>query len=144
MARKGKSSDETIGLLREKGGEAFGDLFVTHGATGACSVRYGPEFVARNVRQWPGKVVEDIVCRYIEPGPPLEKGYCESFNSKLRDESIGIPLFVGNRPSFRFRSLCLERSCVGMARSREAAQLLLPVAQQAIVTRRISSTKRRS
>ena len=25
---------------------------------------------------------------YIEPGGPWEKGYCESFNSKLRDELL--------------------------------------------------------
>jgi len=25
---------------------------------------------------------------YIEPGSPWENGYCESFNSKLRDEFL--------------------------------------------------------
>ena len=30
---------------------------------------------------------------YIEPGSPWENGYCESFNSKLRDEFLNGELF---------------------------------------------------
>jgi putative transposase len=30
---------------------------------------------------------------YIEPGSPWENGYCESFNSKLRDESLNGEIF---------------------------------------------------
>ncbi|SFK64766.1 integrase core domain-containing protein, partial [Methylocapsa palsarum] len=30
---------------------------------------------------------------YIEPGSPWENGYCESFNSKLRDELLNGELF---------------------------------------------------
>ncbi len=30
---------------------------------------------------------------YIEPGSPWEKGYCESFNSKLRDELLNGEVF---------------------------------------------------
>lgn len=30
---------------------------------------------------------------YIEPGSPRENGYCESFKSKLRDESLSGEIF---------------------------------------------------
>ena len=30
---------------------------------------------------------------YIEPGTPWENGYCESFNSKLRDELLNGEIF---------------------------------------------------
>ena len=30
---------------------------------------------------------------YIEPGSPRENGYCESFNSKLRDELLNGEIF---------------------------------------------------
>ena len=30
---------------------------------------------------------------YIEPGSPWESGYCESFNSKLRDELLNGEIF---------------------------------------------------
>ena len=45
-----------------------------------------PEFVARNVREWLGRI--GVMTLYIEPGIPWENGYCESFNSKLRDELL--------------------------------------------------------
>jgi len=47
---------------------------------------YGPEFVACNVRGWLERI--GVKTLYIEPGSPWENGYCESFNSKLRDELL--------------------------------------------------------
>jgi putative transposase len=43
-----------------------------------------PEFVARDPRKWLAKTGAKRL--YIQPGFPWENGYCESFNSKLRDE----------------------------------------------------------
>jgi transposase InsO family protein len=34
---------------------------------------------------------------YIEPGSPWENGYCESFNSKLRDELLAREIFFDLR-----------------------------------------------
>lgn len=31
---------------------------------------------------------------FIEPGSPWENGYCESFNSKLRDELLNVEIFT--------------------------------------------------
>ena len=51
----------------------------------------GPEFVAEDLRTW----LADTGARtlYIEPGSPWENGYCESFNSKLRDEFLNGEIF---------------------------------------------------
>ena len=43
----------------------------------------GPEFVAKELRQWPAKVGMGKL--YIEPGNPWENGYGEGCNEKLRD-----------------------------------------------------------
>jgi transposase InsO family protein len=45
-----------------------------------------PEFVARDLRKWLAATGTKTL--YIEPGSPWENGYCESFNSKLRDEFL--------------------------------------------------------
>jgi putative transposase len=52
---------------------------------------YGPEFVAKAVREWIAAVGASTA--YIMPGSPWENGYCESFNSKLRDELLDGEVF---------------------------------------------------
>ena len=53
---------------------------------------YGPEFAAKAVRHWLGKL--GVKTLFIEPGSPWENGYCESFNSKLRDELLNGEIFT--------------------------------------------------
>jgi len=52
---------------------------------------YGPEFVAKELRKWLADTGTKTL--YIEPGSPWENGYCESFNSKLRDEFLNGEIF---------------------------------------------------
>ena len=52
---------------------------------------YGPEFVARKVRDWIGAVGSKTA--YIEPGSPWENGYIESFNARMRDELLDGEIF---------------------------------------------------
>ena len=52
---------------------------------------YGPEFVAKQLRKWLAKTGAQTL--YIEPGSPWENGYCESFNSKMRDEFLNGEIF---------------------------------------------------
>jgi hypothetical protein len=52
---------------------------------------YGPEFVAKELRKWLART--GAATLYIEPGSPWENGYCESFNSKLRDEFLNGEIF---------------------------------------------------
>jgi transposase InsO family protein len=52
---------------------------------------YGPEFVAKELRDWLAKLGTGTL--YIEPASPWENGYCESFNGKLRDECLNGEIF---------------------------------------------------
>ncbi|GEM_PF-2954585 len=56
---------------------------------------YGPEFVAKGVRQWLAKPGTGTL--YIKPGSPWENGYCESCNGKLRDECLNGEIFYSLR-----------------------------------------------
>jgi transposase InsO family protein len=67
------------------------DLFSRHGPPEHVRSDNGPEFVARNVRGWLGRI--GVKTLFIEPGSPWENGYCESFNSKLRDEILAAEQF---------------------------------------------------
>jgi putative transposase len=67
------------------------DLMSQHGPPENLRSDNGPEFVARNVRGWLGRI--GVKTLYIEPGSPWENGYCESFNSKLRDELLAAEQF---------------------------------------------------
>lgn len=51
----------------------------------------GPEFIATELRKW----FEDIGVNttYITPGSPWGNGYCESLNSKMRDEFLNLEIF---------------------------------------------------
>ena len=51
----------------------------------------GPEFVAKEWREWREKLGTGTLD--IEPGRPWENGSCESFNGKLRDECLNGELF---------------------------------------------------
>jgi putative transposase len=82
VARRLRSDDVLQGLT---------DLFVAHGTPEHIRSDNGPEFVARNVRGWLGRI--GVKTLYIEPGSPWENGYCESFNSKLRDELLECEQF---------------------------------------------------
>ncbi len=62
------------------------DLMTVHGPPEHIRSDNGPEFVATRVRSWLGRI--GVKTLYIEPGSPWENGYCESFNSKLRDELL--------------------------------------------------------
>ena len=62
------------------------DLMSRYGPPEHVRSDNGPEFVAKSVRYWLGRI--GVKTLYIEPGSPWENGYCESFNSKLRDELL--------------------------------------------------------
>lgn len=67
------------------------DLFAGRGPPEHIRSDNGPEFAAKAVRGWLGKV--GVATLFIEPGSPWENGYVESFNGKLRDELLNPELF---------------------------------------------------
>jgi transposase InsO family protein len=71
--------------------DVLSDLFVLRGVPGHVRSDNGPEFIARAVRDWIAAVGAGTA--FIEPGSPWENGYCESFNSKLRDELLNGEIF---------------------------------------------------
>jgi transposase InsO family protein len=71
--------------------EVLADAMVEHGIPEHVRSDNGPEFVARGLRNWLAATGAKTL--YIEPGSPWENGYCESFNSKLRDEFLNGEIF---------------------------------------------------
>jgi len=71
--------------------ETLADVMLVRGIPAYLRSDNGPEFVARELRKWLGRLGTGTL--YIEPGSPWENGYCESFNGKLRDECLNGEIF---------------------------------------------------
>jgi putative transposase len=71
--------------------DVLSDLFILRGVPGHVRSDNGPEFIAKAVRERIAAVGAKTA--FIEPGSPWENGYCESFNSKLRDELLNSEIF---------------------------------------------------
>ena len=82
VARKLKSDDVL---------ECLTGLFVRRGVPDHIRSDNGPEFTAKAVRGWLGRV--GVTTLFIEPGSPWENGYVESFNGKLSDELLAGEVF---------------------------------------------------
>lgn len=52
----------------------------------------GPEFIAHAIGRW--LAAAGVGTLYIEPGAPWQNAYCESFNSRFRDELLNGELFT--------------------------------------------------
>ncbi len=71
--------------------DVLSDLFILRGIPGHIRSDNGPEFIAKALREWIAAVGAKTA--YIMPGSPWGNGYCESFNSKLRDELLNGEIF---------------------------------------------------
>jgi transposase InsO family protein len=71
--------------------DVLSDLFILRGVPKHIRSDNGPEFIAKALREWIAAVGAKTA--YIMPGSPWENGYCESFNSKLRDELLNGEIF---------------------------------------------------
>jgi putative transposase len=67
-------------------------LFLQHAPPQHIRSDNGPEFVAKAVRHWLGRL--QVKPAFITPGSPWENGYNESFNGKLRDECLNMEIFT--------------------------------------------------
>jgi putative transposase len=72
--------------------EELFDLIVQRGVPDHIRSDNGPEFTAKAVREWLGRI--GVTTLFIEPGSPWENGYIESFNGKLRDELLNGEIFT--------------------------------------------------
>ncbi len=71
--------------------DALTDLFILRGPPEFIRSDNGAEFIAKKVRAWIGAVGAKTA--FIAPGSPWENGYCESFNSRFRDELLNTEVF---------------------------------------------------
>lgn len=67
-------------------------LFIFRGIPEHIRSDNGPEFTAKAVRKWLGRL--GVKTLFIERGSPWENGYIESFNGKLRDELLNREIFT--------------------------------------------------
>jgi transposase InsO family protein len=72
--------------------EQLADLFIVRGVPEHIRSDNGPEFTAKEVRQWLQSL--EVKPLFIEPGSPWENGYIESFNGKLRYELLNGEIFM--------------------------------------------------
>lgn len=72
--------------------DVLGKLFVEPGLPEHIRSDNGPGFIATALRSWLERL--GVQTAYIEPGSPWENGYCESFNSKFRDELLNMEIFM--------------------------------------------------
>lgn len=67
-------------------------LITLHGPPSFVRCDNGPEFIARATRQF--LATASIKTLFIDPGSPWQNGYCESFNSRFRDELLNLEAFT--------------------------------------------------
>jgi putative transposase len=57
----------------------------------SITVDNGSEFCSRAVEAW--AMTDDVQLCFIRPGRPVENGFIESFNGRLRDECLNVEWF---------------------------------------------------
>jgi putative transposase len=67
-------------------------LVATRGIPEAITTDNGSEFAGRAMETWAYQV--GVKLDFIRPGKPVENGYIESFNGRLRDECLNGEIFV--------------------------------------------------
>ncbi|MDP3907693.1 IS3 family transposase [Novosphingobium sp.] len=68
------------------------DLIAERGKPGMIVSDNGTELTSNAVLAWCGEV--DVAWHYIAPGKPMQNGFVESFNGRMRDELLNETLFL--------------------------------------------------
>jgi putative transposase len=71
--------------------EVLSGIMVTRGCPEYIRSDNGSEFTAKRLLKWFKDI--EVTTMFIEPGSPWENGYCESFNSIMRDNFLNGELF---------------------------------------------------
>ena len=71
--------------------EVLADLMLENGIPEYLRSDNGSEFTSNQIMQWLSNI--GVITAFIEPGSPWENGYCESFNSRMRDEFLNGEIF---------------------------------------------------
>jgi len=68
-------------------------LIARRGKPGMIVSDHGTEFTANAILAWSKD--HRVEWHYIAPGKPMQNGFCESFNGRMRDELLNETLFFG-------------------------------------------------
>jgi putative transposase len=68
-------------------------LIRRRGKPGMIVSDHGTEFTSNAILSWATE--NKIEWHYIAPGKPMQNGFCESFNGRMRDELLNETLFFG-------------------------------------------------
>jgi len=69
------------------------DLVRRRGKPGMIVSDHGTEFTSNTMLAWSQE--HQITWHFIAPGKPMQNGFCESFNGRMRDELLNERLFFG-------------------------------------------------
>lgn len=78
-------------LSGEKVAQALAPVVLKRGAPRSITVDKGSEFASRSMDAWAYQ--HGIQLDFIRPGKPVENGFIESFNGRLRDECLNVEVF---------------------------------------------------
>ena len=78
-------------LTGEKVAQALEPIVIQRGAPRSITVDNGSEFASRVMDAWAYR--HGIQLDFIRPGKPVENGFIESFNGRLRDECLNVEVF---------------------------------------------------
>jgi putative transposase len=92
FTRKNLSTKVNRGIRSQDVIDELFELFILRGILEHIRSDNGPEFTARAVRRWLGRL--GVKTLFIERGSPWENGYIESFNGKMRDELLDREIFT--------------------------------------------------
>jgi putative transposase len=76
----------------EKVAEQLACVIALRGAPESITSDNGSEFVGRAMDYWAHQT--GVKLDFIRPGKPVENGYIESFNGRLRDECLNVEVFL--------------------------------------------------
>ena len=68
-------------------------LIARRGKPGMIVSDHGTEFTSNAILAWSND--HKVEWHYIAPGKPMQNGFCESFNGRMRDELLNETLFFG-------------------------------------------------
>jgi putative transposase len=78
-------------LSGEKVAISLDRIVAVRGVPKSITVDNGTEFASKAMDLW--AYVNGVHLDFIRPGHPVENGYIESFNGKLRDECLNVEVF---------------------------------------------------
>lgn len=78
-------------LTGQKVALALSQVVAERGAPVSITVDNGSEFVSKAMEAWAYQYRVDL--DFIRPGRPVENGFIESFNGRLRDECLNVEVF---------------------------------------------------